>query len=88
MKIEVTEIVKINSDGNLKALANVILDDVLIVRGFKVLKGKSGLFVGMPQKLTKEGRWYDIVNCVDEAIKRKIEDAILEAYDREHINEY
>ena len=36
--------------GNVKAIASVSLDGMFVVKGLKVMDGKKGLFVSMPQE--------------------------------------
>ena len=81
--IEVADIRKIMGDGNLKAFADVKIADSVIVKGFSVMKGKRGVFVKMPSKAGKDGRWFDILIPVSDGIKRELEDKVLEAYDNE-----
>lgn len=84
MEIEVVDIRKIDSDGSLKAFADVKVGGSLIIKGFSVMKAKHGsIFVSMPRKAGKDGRWFDILTPMDEATKRELQDKVLEAYDRE-----
>ncbi|MEI8345212.1 MAG: SpoVG family protein [Candidatus Omnitrophota bacterium] len=83
MEIEVVDIRKVNSDSKLKAFADVKVADAVIIKGFSVMAGKNGIFVSMPRKTAKDGRWYDILSPVDDGFKREIEQKVLEAYERE-----
>ncbi len=83
MKIEVVDLRKMIGDGNLKALVDVKFGDALIAKGFSVLKGKRGVFVAMPRKAGKDGRWFDMLTPLSDEIKKEIEDKILVAYDQE-----
>ena len=80
--IEVVDIRKITGDGKLKAFADVKIGDCLVVKGFCVMQGKNGIFVSMPRKASKDGRWFDILEPED-SLKRELEDKVLESYDRE-----
>ena len=82
MEVEVVDIRKITGDGNLKAFADVRVGDSLVIKGFCVMQGKSGIFVSMPRKASKDGRWFDILEP-DDALKRQLEGKVLESYDRE-----
>ena len=53
--IEVVDIRKLMGDGNIKAFADIKLGGSLIVKGFSVVKGKKGVFVSMPRKVSKDG---------------------------------
>ena len=83
MDIEIADIRKIDGDGNLKAFADVKVGDSLIIKGFSVMMGKRGVFVSMPRKAGKDGRWFDILTLTSDELKHEIEEKVLEAYDRE-----
>ena len=82
MEVEVIDIRKANGDGKLKAFANVKFGGSLIVRGFTVMDGSNGIFVKVPGKPSKDGRWFDSIS-IDDFLKPEVETKILEAYDKE-----
>lgn len=82
LDVEVVDVRKILADGKCKAIADVRIGEGLVIRGFFVYQGKNGVFVSLPRKANKDGKWYDIIECEDD-LKRTIEDKVLEAYDRE-----
>ena len=82
MDVEVVDIRKIVGDGNLKAFADVRVGDSLVIKGFCVMQGKSGIFVSMPGKASKDGRWFDILEP-DDSLKRELENKVLASYERE-----
>ena len=82
MDVEVMDVRKITGDGKLKATADVKLGGSLLVKGFCVFQGKNGIFVSMPRKVSKDGRWLDMLEP-DEGLRTEIEDKVLESYDRE-----
>lgn len=49
-KFEVSSISKIENGTNVKALASVVINGELAVRGIKVMEGENGAFVAMPSK--------------------------------------
>ena len=49
MKLE-ARIDRMVQKGNVKAIASVSLDGLFVVKGLKVMDGKKGLFVSMPQE--------------------------------------
>ena len=81
--VEVVDIRKINGDGNLRAFADVKFGGNLVVKGFSVVQGRNGIFVSMPKKAGKDGRWFEILTPTDEGLKHEIQDKVLEAYDKE-----
>ena len=80
--VEVVDIRKAMGDGSLKALANVRVADSLTIKGVRVFMGKSGLFISMPSKAGKDGKWFEMITP-DESLKREIENKVLESYDLE-----
>jgi|SaaInlStandDraft_5_1057022.scaffolds.fasta_scaffold169980_2 stage V sporulation protein G len=68
-----------NAQSSLRAYADVTLNDFLVIKGFRVLVTKSGgLFVGMPSKMGKDGKYYDQVEFKKNS--SVLQDRILEAY--------
>ena len=82
MEVEVVDIRKANGDSKLRAFANVKFGGSLIIRGFSVLDGVNGIFVKVPSKLAKDGRWLDTIS-IDDFLKQEVESKVLEAYDKE-----
>lgn len=83
INIEVVDVRMVLGESNLKAFADIKIADTVIVKGFNVLKGKNGVFVAMPHKAGKDGRWYDVLLPV---MKEALETAVLAAYDREVVS--
>jgi len=68
-----------NSESKLKAFVDISLGD-FIVRGLRVLEGKNGLFVGMPQERSQTGRWYRIFYPGSPESNQVITNLVLEAF--------
>ena len=52
--MEITDIAVVPVDENkLRAYVNITIDNCFMVRGLKVIRGKEGLFVAMPNKQGK-----------------------------------
>jgi len=65
--------------SSLRTYAEVTLEEFLVIKGFRILVGKSsGLLVGMPSKKGKDGRYYDQVEFKKNS--SILRDRILEAY--------
>ncbi len=77
--MEVVDIRAINGDGKLKAFADVKFADSLVVKGFCVMQGSKGVFVSMPRKASKDGRWFDTLE-IDESLKKLLQEKVLKAY--------
>lgn len=77
------------NDSNSKtvALATVTIDDCLVLTGLRIVKGKKGMFVSMPQrklsKPDKNGNEYaDIFFPVTHDFRKELNNAILDEYDK------
>ena len=70
-----------SSQKSLRAYADVVLDDLVLIKGFRILTSKSGgLFIGMPSKMGKDGKYYDQVELKTEEFKSLLRNSIIEAY--------
>lgn len=77
------------NDSNSKtvALATVTISDCLVLTGLKIVKGKKGMFVAMPQrklsKPDKNGNEYaDIFFPITHDFREELNNAILDEYDK------
>ena len=68
--------------GGLKAFADVCVNDVLVIRGVRVLEGKKGLFVSMPKEQGKDNCWYDQVVCRSTAVYDEFSKKVVEHYQK------
>lgn len=79
--MQLTEIIVSPVDEDkLKAFVNITIDDCFMVRGLKVIKGNTGLFVAMPNKRSKNGMFRDVAHPIDADTRKMIEDSVLKEY--------
>ncbi|MCK4792639.1 MAG: septation protein SpoVG family protein [Desulfobacteraceae bacterium] len=77
--VEVSRIYRVD-DPTLKAFADVAFGQVL-VKSVRLIKNRDGeYFVKMPSQQAKNGKWYDTVMLLDEALKDELLETITEAY--------
>lgn len=84
MKIQ-AKIDRLVKGGSTKAIASVALDSWYVVKGLRVVDGKKGLFVSMPQEsyMDKgEKKYSNIFFPITNAAKMELQDAVLSAYDQ------
>ena len=68
--------------GRTKAIANIVLNDQIQVRGIRVIDGKNGLFVGYPVDPFYKGEGFrNIVFPITSELRHHIEKSVLEKYD-------
>ena len=69
--------------GSTKAFASVALDDLVAIRGIRVIEGEKGLFVSMPQSQDKNtGVYRDIAFPIDGDIRKELNKAVKDEYKR------
>ena len=82
--MEITEVrITLRSEEKLKAFANVTFDGEFVIRGLKVINGNRGYFVSMPSRKRSDGTHQDIAHPINNSMRKKIEDRVLAAYERE-----
>ena len=54
-EFEVKRLYKFDNDGATKAMVDVAVNEEILIKGFKVVNGKNGLFVGLPSQPGKNG---------------------------------
>ena len=79
MKVTDVRVFPVQED-RLKAYASIVLDDCFVVRSLRVIRGKRGLFVAMPSRRTKDGKYRDLAHPVQQEFREQIERVVLEAY--------
>lgn len=68
--------------GRVKAIANIVLNDQIQVRGLRVMDGENGLFVGYPTDPFYKGEGYrNIFFPITAELRHHIEKSVLEKYD-------
>ena len=67
---------------NLLAFASLNLGNSFAVQGVKVLQGKNGPFVAMPQMKNSKGEWHDIAFPTTKEGREAVNKVVLEEYQR------
>ena len=83
MKIK-ARIDRMVNTGNVKAIASVSLDGMFVVKNLKVMDGKKGLFVSMPQESYsgKDGqkKYSNTFFALTKSAKLALQESVLQAY--------
>ena len=82
MEITDVKIRKIMSDGRLRAVVSVTIDDMFAVHDIKVVQGDERLFVAMPSRKDENNVYRDIVHPISPEARESIEKQILDVYYR------
>lgn len=80
MVITDLKIRKMMTEGRLRAIVSITLDQMLAVHDIKVVQGENRLFVAMPSRKDEGGIFRDIVHPISAQARQYLEDQILEAY--------
>lgn len=80
--MEVTDVRlrRVQTDGRMRAIASITLDNEFVVHDIRVIDGNTGLFVAMPSKRTPDGEFRDIAHPINSGTRTKIQEAVLTAY--------
>jgi stage V sporulation protein G len=85
--IEITEVrVSLRNDDKLKAFVSVTLNDSFVVRGLKIIRGNSGLFVAMPSRKRPDGQHQDLAHPINDSARKYLTEKVMAEYERELVN--
>ena len=79
-KIRLTRFVRFQNEGALQAFCDIAIGDMVLIRGIRIVEGRTGPFVTMPRQLSTGGKWYDNVVFLSPEIKDEVERMVLAAY--------
>jgi DNA-binding cell septation regulator SpoVG len=77
---------RIKNMGTLKAYVDIDYYG-LIIKGFKIIDSKNGIFLSMPREKGKDGNWYDTLTPADMHIKQELESLVLQEYNKQLLEE-
>ena len=82
--MEITEVrITLKNEEKLKAFVSITFDGAFVVRGLKVINGSRGYFVSMPSRKRKDGTFQDLAHPINNELRKKIEDKVLDAFEQE-----
>lgn len=81
MDIEVTRFVRFENAGALQAFCDVRISGMVLIKGIRIVEGRTGPFVTMPRQQSKNSeKWFDCVALLDNDLRNRMNKLILEAY--------
>ena len=80
LEFKIVNLHRLLGDRRVKAYIDMSVNDLLIIKGLRLVEGKNGLFVSMPQEQGKDDRWYDQVRCLNPDVLESITEKVLMAY--------
>ena len=81
--LSVKRINRMDGEGTLRAFCDLEIAGSFLVKGIRVVEGKNGLFVSMPQERGKDGNWYDTVLPLAKEVRQQVSEVVLSAYQAE-----
>ena len=69
-----------NTEGKLKAVASVTIDDCFVVHDIKIFEREEGFAIAMPSRKTTDGTYKDIAHPLNSETRTLMQDMILAAY--------
>ena len=70
--------------GKVRAFFDLRTEDGFVIKGFKIIEGINGKFVGMPSNKNDQGEYFPTV-WADEGTKSELEQLAMRAYGQESV---
>ena len=81
MQITDVRIRKVATEGTMKAVVSITIDNEFVVHDIKVIEGEKGLFIAMPSRKAADGEYRDIAHPINSDTRNMIQTLILEQYE-------
>ena len=81
MNVTDIKIRKTFTEGNVKAVVSVTLDNFIAIHEIKVVQGNDRMFAAMPHKLDSNDIFRDVVHPISAEARNKLEGIIHKAYE-------
>lgn len=82
VKVTDVRVRKVTEESKMKGIVSVTFDNEFVVHDIKIIEGQNGLFIAMPSRKMPDGEFRDIAHPINAETRKKIQDAILEEYER------
>ena len=80
MEITDVRLRKVDTEGRMRAIASITLNDQFVIHDIRVIEGNDGLFVAMPSKRTPDGEFRDVAHPINSDARTTVQESILAAY--------
>jgi len=78
-QVKVVRLYRFEGDSKVRAFVDVSIGD-FVVKGLRVVEGKKGVFLAMPQEKAKDGKWYNAFYPATKEAREGLTEMILAAY--------
>lgn len=79
--MKIAKINPVRGESKTVAFLDVLTEEGIIVKGFRLVNGANGLFLSVPDEKGRDGKFYDKV-IVPKEIKNELEKMALEEYSK------
>lgn len=79
--MKITRMNLLKGDGKMVAFFDFQTDDEITIRGFKLVNGTNGLFIGAPATKGNDDKYYDNV-VLPKELKENLQTLAIEEYNR------
>ena len=83
MEITDIKVRKLFDEGPMKAIVSVTFDGQLALHDVKVISARDKIFIVMPSRKNPDGTYRDIVHPINSEFRVRMEEQVIEAYNRE-----
>lgn len=81
--MKITDVrVRLKEEAKLKGIASITIDECFVVHDVKIIEGKDGLFIAMPNKKGADGSHKDICHPIVTEVREMIKEVVLDAYNK------
>ncbi len=81
--MKITDVrMRLKDETKLKGIASITIDECFVVHDIKVIEGRDGLFIQMPNKKTSDGQHKDIAHPINTETREYIKNVVLDAYNK------
>lgn len=77
MQVTDVRLRRVETDGRMRAIASITLDEEFVVHDIRVIDGNNGLFVAMPSKGGVDGEFRYIAHPINSDTREKIQEVFL-----------
>lgn len=78
-----TQVYARNDGKNTLGYAHITLGDTYVVKNLRIVKGKKGVFVGMPSNKTRRGDYIDVFFPITQEARIYLTKTVIEAFRKE-----
>ena len=80
MNITDVRVRRVESEGKIRGVASITIDDEFVVHDIKVVQGETGLVIAMPSRKNADGQYRDIAHPIRPETRAFLQELILRKF--------